>query len=164
MSCDINYIRYLTRTCRLFADEHSLSFSLKSKKMSSVGVLRKKNLSVLWEKKNLSVRRKIFKVWRKKKCKCGISGVRKKNWKLKEKFREKKSKCFVVEILLSSYSLAGLYVNLHVKVTGKKCWKFSKYLKLKLRLQRKFKIRDFCLLGSYPLGGRHVDWKFNHMG
>ncbi len=29
-------------------------------------------------------------------------------------------------------------------------------LKLKLRLQRKFKIRDFYLLGSYPLVGRHV--------
>ncbi len=27
---------------------------------------------------------------------------------------------------------------------------------LKLRLQRKFKIRDFYLLGSYPLVGRHV--------
>jgi hypothetical protein len=65
-SCDINYIRYLTGTCRLFADEHSLSFwrIKKRKKMSSVDVLKKKNLSVVWGKKNLSVRRKIFKVWR----------------------------------------------------------------------------------------------------
>ena len=50
-------------------------FFLKNqKKMSSVGVLKKKNLSV---------RRKIFKVWRgEKKCKCRISGVRKKkNWR-----------------------------------------------------------------------------------
>ena len=73
-SCGINYIRYLTRTCRLFADEHSLSFFLKIKKKCQV--------SVYW-KKNLSVRRKIFKVWRGRKIfKYRISGVRKKkNWK-----------------------------------------------------------------------------------
>ncbi len=53
-----------------------------------------------------------------KKCKCRISGVRKKK-KLKKKFeREKKSKCFWVEIgvkrfYLSSYSLVGLYVVEH---------------------------------------------------
>ncbi len=33
---------------------------------------------------------------------------------------------------------------------------FESVLKLKLRLQRKFKIRDFYLLGSYPLVDRHV--------
>ncbi len=74
------------------------------------------------EKKNLSVRRKkIFKVWRgEKKCKCRISGVRKKK-ELKEKFREKKNQSVLgVEILLSSCSLVGLYVNLQVKVTEKK--------------------------------------------
>ncbi len=58
--------------------------------MSSVGVLMEKNLSVLWEKKNLSVRRKIFKVWRReKKYKCGISGVRKK--RIERKVPEKKN-------------------------------------------------------------------------
>ena len=62
-----------------------------------------------------------------KKCKCRISGVWKKK-ELKEKFREeKKSKWFGVEILLSSCSLVGLYVNLQVKVMEKK-WKFSKYI------------------------------------
>jgi len=44
-----------------------------------------------------------------KKCKCRISGVRKKR-KLKEKFREKKSKCFFwMKILLSSCSLVGFF-------------------------------------------------------
>ncbi len=49
-----------------------------------------------------------------------------KKRKLKEKFREKKSKCFFLDenlkwgILLSSCSLVGLYVNLQVKVAGKK--------------------------------------------
>jgi len=58
---------------------------------------------------------------------------------------------FWVENLLSSCSLVKL-------------WKsdenfqsiFGGCLKLKLRLQRRFKIRDFYLLGSYPLVGRHV--------
>ncbi len=58
----------MTRTFRLFADEHSLSFFLKSKKMSSVGVLMKRKKSKCFvRKKNLNVRRKIFKVWRGKK-------------------------------------------------------------------------------------------------
>ncbi len=34
--------------------------------------------------------------------------------------------------------------------------KKKKLGKLELRLQRKFEIRDFYLLGSYPLVGRHV--------
>ena len=77
---------------------------LKSKKMSSVGVL-KKNLSVLWEKKNLSVRRKIFKVWRGRKIfKYRISGVRKKRIE-----RKVLRKDFWMEILLSSCSLVGLF-------------------------------------------------------
>ncbi len=64
--------------------------------------------------------------------------------KLKEKFREKKMKMFWVEILLSSCSLVGLYVNLQVKVTGKK-WKFSKCfsvgcLKLRLRFAKTGKV------------------------
>ncbi len=73
------------------------------------------------EEKNVSVEFRVF--------------GKKRNWK---KSSEKKSKCFGVEILLSSCSLAGLYVNLQVKVTEEKCWKFSKYvpggcLKLSLR-------------------------------
>ncbi len=46
------------------------------------------------EKKNLSVRRKkeIFKVWRGEKCKCRISGVRKK-----KKLKERKVKIAVAE-------------------------------------------------------------------
>ncbi len=63
-------------------------------------------------------------MWRgEKKCKCKISGVRKK-MEIERKVPEKKSKCFLDEnlkwrILLSSYSLVGLYVDLQVKVTEK---------------------------------------------
>ena len=52
--------------------------------------------------------------------KCKISGVQKKKWKLKEKFRKgKKIKVFLGEnlecgILLSSYSLVGLYISLQI--------------------------------------------------
>ncbi len=50
-----------------------------------------------------------------------------------------------MEILLSSCSLVGLYVNLQVKVTEKK-WKFSEYfsggcLKLKLRFAEEDKVK-----------------------
>ena len=38
-----------------------------------------------------------------------------------------------------------------------RCRKILNLWELKLQLQRKFKIRDFYLLGSYPLVGRHVD-------
>ncbi len=48
-------------------------------------------------KKNLSVRRKIFQSVKKEKCKCRISGVRKK-MKIERKVPEKKSKCFEVEV------------------------------------------------------------------
>jgi len=128
-SCDINYIRYLTRTCRLFADEHSLSFSLKNqKKMSSVGVFEKKNLSVLWGKKNLSVRRKIFKVWRGGKCLSIEFRVFGKKWKKeKKRFWEK---MFGWNFLLSSCSLVRLYVNLQVKVTEKKNGNFQSILQV----------------------------------
>jgi len=66
-SCGINYFRCLTRTCRLFADEHSLSFFWREKNVKCRCIDRKKIEVFLWEerKKNLSVRRKIFKVWRK---------------------------------------------------------------------------------------------------
>ncbi len=74
------------------------------------------------EKKSKCPKKNFQSVKKEKKCKCGISGVRKEKWKLKEKFREKKSKCFGgwKFFLLSSCSLVGLYVNLQVKVTGKK--------------------------------------------
>ncbi len=55
-----------------------------------------------------------------KKCKCRISGVRKKN---ERKVPEKKIEVFAMEI--------------------------------KVEVEEK-KIRDFYLLGSYPLVGRHV--------
>jgi hypothetical protein len=80
-SCDINYIRYLTRTCRLFADEHSLSFFWEKKNVKCRCIEKKKSKCFV-KKKNLSVRRKkrkIFKVWRGGKMfKYRISGVRKK--------------------------------------------------------------------------------------
>ncbi len=54
-------------------------------------------------KKNLSVRRKIFKVWRgEKKCKCRISGVRKKK-EVERKVPEKKSKCFWMKIKVKEF-------------------------------------------------------------
>ncbi len=80
--------------------------------------------------------------------------------KLKEKFREREKKNWV-EILLSSCSL----VNVQVKGMGENDENFQSIFwlgffllkkKLKLQLQREFKIRDFYLLGSYPLVGRHV--------
>ena len=68
-------------------------FFLKIKKNVKCRCIEEKKSKCFMRKKNLSVRRKILKVWRRgekeKKCKCRISGVRKK-----EKFREKKSKCF----------------------------------------------------------------------
>ena len=55
-------------------------------------------------------RKKFFKVWRgEKKCKCRISGVRKKKEIERKKNSEKKSKFFLVKILLSSCSLVGFF-------------------------------------------------------
>ena len=63
-------------------------------------------------KKNLSVRRKIFKVWkREKKCKCRIPGVRKKN-EIERKVPGKK----MVKFLLSLCSLVGRHVVNEPKV------------------------------------------------
>ncbi len=89
--------------------------------MSSAGVFEKKS-KCLEGKKNLSVRRKIFKVWRGGKMfKYRISCVRKK-WK---KISERK---FWVN-LLSSYSLGRFFVNLQVKVfKGKKMEIFQSIL------------------------------------
>jgi hypothetical protein len=67
------------------------------------------------EKKSKCPKKNFQSVEREKKCKCRISGVRKK-----KKSSGKKIKVFWVEILLSSCSLVGLYVRLQVKVTGKK--------------------------------------------
>ncbi len=58
-----------------------------------------------------------------KKCKCRISGVRKKK-EVERKVPEKKIEVFAMEI--------------------------------KVEVERKKIIRDFYLLGSYPLVGRHV--------
>ncbi len=109
------------------------------------------------EEKNLSVRRKIFKVWRRKKCKCRISGVRKK-WKLREKFRKKKwsvlwDENLKWEILLSSYPLVRLYVYLQIKVTEKNDKKFSKYF------SGRFEVKIAICLEKVKLVGRRVDWK-----
>jgi hypothetical protein len=103
--------------------------------MSSVGVVTQKKSKCFVRKKNLSVRRKIFKVWRgrEKKCKCRISGVRKKK-EIERKVLEKKSKCFWVEIKVKvaillekgkvkenvrvvDIPLVGRYVTLQVRIT-----------------------------------------------
>ena len=76
--------------------------------------------------------------------------VRKK-MEIERKVPEKK-----VKILLSSCSLVGLYVNSQVKVKKNTVGDKNNCRCLKLRLQRKFKIRDSYLLDSYPLVGRHV--------
>jgi len=59
--------------------------------MSSVGVLKKKSKCFVREKKSKCPKKNFQSVERGKKCKCRISGVREKKWKLKEKFREKKN-------------------------------------------------------------------------
>ncbi len=73
--------------------------------------------------------------------------------KLREKFRKNQS-VLGGSFLLSSCSLVGLYVSLQVKVTEKKNSEYfsGECLKLKLRLQRKFKIRDFYFTGCVPTG------------
>ncbi len=64
------------------------------------------------------------------KCKCRISGVRKKNGNWKKSSGKKNQNVFdgnlKWKILLSSCSLVGLYVCLQVKVTGKKMLKIFK--------------------------------------
>ncbi len=136
------------------------------------------------KKKNVSVKFRVFG---------------KKNWK-KSSGGEKKSKWFGVEILLSSCSLVGLYVNLQVKVMEKEkkmkvfkvyfgwvlgvnvatllkkvklkemlglgctlswascceTWLEFEITGVKVAIAKKIKVRDFYLLGSYPLVGRHV--------
>jgi len=59
--------------------------------MSSVGVFEKKNLKCFVRKENLSVRRKIFKVWRGKNVSVKFRVFGKK---MKEKFRKKNQSVF----------------------------------------------------------------------
>ncbi len=71
---------------------------------------------------------------------------KKRNWK-KSSEREKKSKWFGVEILLSSCSLVGLYVNLQAKFTGKNDEDFQSIfqvnvLKLKVWFAEKDKVKE----------------------
>ncbi len=85
------------------------------------------------KKKNLSVRRKIFKVWRGGKKNVSVEFWvfgKKKNGNGKKSSR-KKNQSFLGgnlkwKILLGSCSLVGLCVNLQVKVTGKKMVKIFK--------------------------------------
>ncbi len=80
----------------------------------------------------ISIKIQSVKKGRKKMFKCKISGVRKKK-KLKEGFREKKSKYFRWKFLLSSCSL----VNLQVKVMGENGEDFQNIFRegvLKLKL------------------------------
>ncbi len=71
----------------------------------------------MWEKKSKCPKKNFQSVEREKNVSVEFRVFGKKE--LKEKFREKKSKYFRVEILLSSCSLVGFYVNLQVKVTEK---------------------------------------------
>ncbi len=79
----------------------------------------------MWEKKS-KCPKKIFKVWKGKKNVSVEFRMFGKKMEIERRVPEKKSKCFFLNenskwrILLSSYSLVGLYVNLQVKVTEKK--------------------------------------------
>ncbi len=64
----------------------------------------------MWEKKSKCLKKNFQSVEREKKCKYRVSGVRKKKGSERKVPREKKSKCFGVEILLSSCSLVDLEV------------------------------------------------------
>ena len=62
---------------------------------------------MLCEKKNLSVRRKIFSVKRvEKKCKCRISGVRKKK-EIERKVPRKKIKVFFLDENFAKFVFTG---------------------------------------------------------
>ncbi len=78
---------------------------------------------MLCEKKNLSVRRKIFKVWKGGKNVSVEFRVFGKN-EIEREVPEKKIKCFgwkfKVKDLPSSCSLFGVYIDLQVKVMEKK--------------------------------------------
>jgi hypothetical protein len=74
-----------------------------------------------WEKKSKCPKKKFSKCEEGKKKNGSVEFRVFGKKEMKEKFREKKSKCFFwMKILLSSCSLVGFYVNLQVKVTGKK--------------------------------------------
>ncbi len=126
----------------------------------------KKSKCFCEKKKNLSVRRKIFKVWRGGKMfKYRISGVRKKK-ELKEEFREKKKNQSIFGWKFKVWDFAKFIF------TG---WAFMLICKLKLqrklakifkvffgavwseRLLENFEVKK-KLFGSWvtPLVGRHV--------
>ncbi len=89
--------------------------------MSSVGVLtEKKSKCFVRRKKKSKCPKKNFQSVKRGggMFKYIISGVRKKE--LKEKFWGRKEKKYWVEILLSSYSLVGLCINLQVLSYRKK--------------------------------------------
>jgi hypothetical protein len=81
-----------------------------------------------------------------KKCKCRISGVRKKK-EIERKVPRKKIKVFFfwMKILLSSCSLVGFYVSLQVEYAEKNDENFQSIfqvnvLKLKVRFAEKDKV------------------------
>ena len=83
------------------------------------------------EKKSKCPKENFQSVKRGKMFKYRISGVRKKNERKKKKFFFWGEDVWVEFFLLSSCSLVRLCVNLQVKVTEKKKWKFSKYFAVK---------------------------------
>jgi len=127
-SCDINLHSIFDKNLSTVRGWTFAKFFFEeSKKMSSVGVFEKKNLSV-FVKENLSVRRKIFKVWRGGKClSIEFRVFGKKNERKKKKVL---GEDVWVEFLLSSCSLVRLYVNLQVKVTEKKNGNFQSILRV----------------------------------
>ncbi len=121
------YVRYLTGTCRLFADEHSLSFS---KKNSSVGVMTLKKSKFLLKKKSKCPKRgkkKKFKVWRggrgkEKKIVRVEFRVFGKKWK---KSSEKKNQSVFFGENFAKFVFTGWAYD--CLLYGKKMIKFSKY-------------------------------------
>ncbi len=97
--------------------------------MSSVGVFEKKSKCFVRKKKSKYPKENFQSVKRGKMFKYRISGVRKKNERKREKkrFWEKMFGWNFAKFV----SLVRLYVNLQVKVTEKKKWKFSKYFAVK---------------------------------
>ncbi len=98
----------------------------------------KKNFQSVEKGKNVSVKFWVFG----------------KKMEIERKVLEKKIKVFLDEnlkwkILLSSCSLVGLYVD---------------FASWSCDLLRENEVRDFYLLGSYPLVGRYVDWKVQSHG
>ncbi len=103
-------------------------------------------------KKNLSVRRKIFKVWRGgKKCKCRISGVRKKKEiERKSSICLGKKKCFRVKIKVKDFAKFVL------TSWALSCKILVKILKVEtLCCRKKNEIKNVRVV-DVPLVGHHV--------